>query len=246
VNMDASNKGKSFKEPSFVFTWIAPFCKNTYSSFFNCQVKILNLLTRAYNTDTVQKNKIGYIDSISAVYKRAKDHAKRLEWVSKSYALNANPTNRDIYDYGEAAYMAKNYQLADSMFRIYKDKFPDQVYGTMWIYKTAQAADTTFETAVQPALDYISFLKADTVKYKSTLVQVNGALAGYYANTKKDADSAIYYLQQILVYDPTNADATKYINILQKAKSKSSGSTGSKSDKETADKPKTGNGAGKK
>lgn len=207
----------------------------------------VNYLISAYNRDTVQKNKLTYVDSISAIYKRAKNYEKRLEWVGKSYAANPNPTNRDIYDYGEAAYMANNYKLADSMFRIYKDKFPDQIYGPMWVYKTAQAADTTFETAVQPALDYISFLKSDTVKYKSTLVQVNGALAGYYANTKKDSDSAIYYLQQILIYDPTNADATKYIDILQKAKSKSSGSgTGSKSDKETADKPKSGSGAGKK
>lgn len=194
-------------------------------------------LIKAYEADTVQKNKIIYIDSITTVYKRAKDYQKRLEWAAKGFNLNTNPSNRDIYDYGEAAYLAGNCTLADSMFRIYKDKFSDQVYGTMWVYKTAQLCDTTFASAVQPALDYIAFMKTDTVKYKSTLVQVNGVLAGYYANTKKDADSAIYYLQQVLVYDPANADAPKYIDILKKSQNKNSGN--GKTEKSPADKAKS-------
>jgi hypothetical protein len=73
---------------------------------------------------------------------------------------------------------------------------------------------------VQPSMDYLNFLKQDSTKYKTQLIQVNGTLAGYYANVKKDKDSAIYYLKQILVYDPTNPDAQKYIDILQKASEK--------------------------
>lgn len=196
-------------------------------------------LEKAYEADTVKAHKQSYIDSISATYKRAKNYAKRLEWVQKGYNMNPNPTNRDIYDYGEAAYFAQNCELADSLFKVYQEKFPDQIYGPLWQYKTAQACDTSMEKGliVAPALNYINFLKTDTVKYKSTLVQVNGVLAGYYANVKKDADSAIYYLQQVLVYDPTNPDAPKYIDILEKAKNKNSG-TG-KSDKSPADKSKS-------
>ncbi|QEC68997.1 hypothetical protein FRZ67_17405 [Panacibacter ginsenosidivorans] len=203
------------------------------------------LLQKAYETDTVRANKQMYVDSISAVYKRAKNYPKRLEWVAKSYAMSANPTNRDIYDYGEAAYFAQDCQLADSLFKLYQQKFPDQIYGPLWQYKTAQACDTSMTNGliVAPAINYINFLKTDTVKYKPTLVQVNGVLAGYYANTKKDVDSAIYYLQQILVYDPTNPDAAKYIDILQKSKQKKSGTA---NDKEPADKTKSKTGSGKK
>jgi len=177
---------------------------------------------RAYNADTVQKNKSVYIDSISNMFKRAKKYAERLEWVKKSYALQKEPSNRDIYDYGEAAYMAGDYKLADSVFTVYEQKFPDQIYGYLWRFKTAQAADTSMQSGiiVQPAMDYLNFLKKDSSKYTSQLVQVNGTLAGYYANVKKDKDSAIYYLQQILVYDPANPDAQKYIDILQKASEK--------------------------
>ena len=177
---------------------------------------------KAYNADTVQKNKSVYIDSISNMYKREKKYAERLEWVKKSYALQKEPTNRDMYDFGEASYMAGDYKLADSVFTLYEQKFPDQIYGYLWKFKTAQAADTSMESGiiVQPSMDYLNFLKQDSTKYKTQLIQVNGTLAGYYANVKKDKDSAIYYLKQILVYDPTNPDAQKYIDILQKASEK--------------------------
>jgi len=177
---------------------------------------------KAYDLDTVQKNKSVYIDSISNMYKRAGKYAERLEWVKKSYALQKEPTNRDMYDFGEAAYMAGDYKLADSVFTLYEQKFPDQIYGYLWKFKTAQAADTSMESGiiVQPSMDYLNFLKQDSTKYKTQLIQVNGTLAGYYANVKKDKDSAIYYLKQILVYDPANPDAQKYIDILQKASEK--------------------------
>jgi len=192
-------------------------------------------LQKAYELDTVQKNKPAYIDSIANIYKRQKKYAERLEWVKKSYALQKEPSNRDMYDFGEAAYFAADYKLADSVFILYEQKFPDQIYGPLWRFKVAQAADTSMETGmvVQPAMDYLNFLKKDSTKYKSQLIQVNGTLAGYYANVKKDKDSAIYYLQQILVYDPTNPDAQKYIDALKRSSEKQSG------DKSSGTKPKT-------
>ena len=60
---------------------------------------------------------------------------------------------------------------------------------------------------------------------------------------------AIYFLQQILIYDPTNPDAQKYIDALKKSKEKKSGSgsNGSKTEKDSADKTKgTGSTGGKK
>jgi len=193
-------------------------------------------LQKAYDMDTSQQHKSVYIDSISNIYKRAKKYQERLQWVQKAYALNPNPTNRDVYDLGEAAYFAGNYALSDSVFTVYEQKFPDQVYGPMWRFKVAQAADTSMEKGmiVQPANDYLNFLKQDTTKYKSSLIQVHGTLAGYYANVAKNKDSAIYHLEQILVYDPANPDAQKYIDLLKKP-----AATKQSTDKSPGTKPKT-------
>lgn len=193
-------------------------------------------LQKAYDMDTSTQHKAAYIDSISNMYKRAKKYQERLQWVQKAYALNPNPTNRDVYDLGEAAYFAGNYQLADSVFTVYEQKFPDQIYGPMWKFKVAQAQDTSMEKGmiVQPANDYLNFLKQDTTKYRASLIQVHGTLAGYYANVAKNKDSAIYHLEQILVYDPGNADAPKYIALLKKPASTNKQSA----EKSPASKPK--------
>lgn len=194
-------------------------------------------LQKAYDMDTAQQHRSVYVDSISNIYKRAKKYQERLQWVQKAYAMNANPSNRDVYDLGEAAYFAGNYPLADSVFTIYEQKFPDQIYGPMWKFKVAQAADTSMEKGmiVQPANDYLNFLKSDTTKYRSTLIQVHGTLAGYYANVAKNKDSAIYHLEQILVYDPSNPDAQKYIDLLKKPAPTKQSTT----EKSPAAKPKT-------
>jgi hypothetical protein len=62
---------------------------------------------------------------------------------------------------------------------------------------------------------------------------VHGVLAGYYANVAKNKDSAIYHLEQILVYDPANPDAQRYIDLLKKPATKQS------TEKSPAAKPKT-------
>ena len=68
--------------------------------------------------DTVQRINQS-ISTVSAIcYKRAKKYPERLEWVQKSLCASAEPTNRDMYDFGEAAYIAGNYKLADSVFTI--------------------------------------------------------------------------------------------------------------------------------
>jgi tetratricopeptide (TPR) repeat protein len=193
-------------------------------------------LQKAYDMDTSAQHKSAYIDSISNIYKRAKKYQERLQWVQKAYALKPEPSNRDVYDFGEAAYFAGNYELADSVFKVYEQKFPDQIYGPMWRFKVAQAADTSMEKGmiVEPAINYLNFLKQDTTKYRSSLIQVHGALAGYYANVAKNKDSAIYHLEQILVYDPSNADAPKYIALLKKPPA-----TKQSSEKSPGAKPKT-------
>src|SRR6266542_2838893 len=90
---------------------------------------------------------------------RAGKNQETLQWVQKDYALNPNPTNRDVYDYGEAEYFAGNYELADSVFKVYEQKFPDQIYGPMWRFKVAQAKDTSMQSGiiVQPANEYLTF-----------------------------------------------------------------------------------------
>jgi hypothetical protein len=85
--------------------------------------------------------------------------------------------------------------------------------------------DTTMEAgiAIPDCTRFIEIAESDKVKNKNTLITAYGYMAGYNANIKKDFPAAISYLDKIIAVDPTNADATKNKEILQKAMSKGGG-----------------------
>lgn len=184
-----------------------------------------SLFKLALLKDTVVKNKARYMDSIATMYKRANMPQERLVWVKKSYAANPNPTNRDIFDLGEAAFNADSLSLADSMFTMYKTKYPDQAFGYYWTVKVAQAADSTNAAAVAPINDYIKFLLKDSATNSQLIGYYHAILGGYYANTAQDIDSSLMEFEKAVQFDPTNPQYGQYLDMLRKAKEKSKSSS---------------------
>jgi len=175
-------------------------------------------LEKALANDTSKVNQGKYVDSIAAIYKKTGNYDKLITVLQKYFP--ANPTNRDIFDLADAAQKAKQFPLSDSMFTIYKTKYPDEPYGYIGLVKNAQAQDSTGEKAVQPINDYIGFLMKDTVKNAQTIGYYHALQAGYYANTAKDLDKAIEEFKLAKQYDPGNAQYQQYLDILEKAKNK--------------------------
>jgi hypothetical protein len=139
--------------------------------------------------------------------------------------LNPNPGKVDIYNAGFENFKATNYQRADSIFGIYKTKYPDEVYGHYWSFRSRSVIDSTMEggLAVPDCQRFIEVAESDKVKNKNTLITAYGYMAGYNANVKTDFPAAIGFLDKILEVDPANADATKNKEILQKAMGKQGG-----------------------
>ena len=190
-----------------------------YSKFPGLEDTAVNYLVKAMDADTVQKNKRKYIDSIAAVYKRANKPVERFAYIKKAYNPATDTSSRAMFDLTDAAIAAKD-PFADSAIMMYKAKHPDQVYPYTFAVKYAQATDTTGATAVGPINDYIAFLSNDTTKNAQTMAYYYALQGGYYANTAKKLDSAIYMFRQAVKYDPNQAQYQQYLSILQKAQDK--------------------------
>jgi predicted Zn-dependent protease len=176
-------------------------------------------LAKAYDLDTVAKSKEAYMDSISNILVRQKRYKENLVWVQKSYNLKKEPSNRNIYDLGYAAYLAgkedpQSYDLAIRQFTTYKTKYPTEPFGYMMLQRIAESQDSTFEKAVQPTNEYITFLSADTVKNKDMLISLHWKMGTYYANTKKDYDGAISEFEKVKSLDPGGATAQQADGVL--------------------------------
>ena len=157
---------------------------------------------------------------IALMYEQDKNYGEQALWLQKYYADNPGATNLDLFNCGIAYYYAEEYGLADSVFSVYTEKYPDQKYGYYWRAKSNAAIDTAMEQglAIPHYLKAIEIAEKDTAgdANQKILVESYGYIASFKANHDKDYDSSIEYFEKILRLQPDNEDAKKYIAVLQK------------------------------
>jgi tetratricopeptide (TPR) repeat protein len=173
--------------------------------------------------------KLGYVQKITALYKEQKNYAQQAAWTGEQYKLNKAFNNVDLFNWGVAYYNAKDYPMADSVFGIYATKYPDQTFGYYWRARCNAAIDTAMETgiAIPHYEDMIEVALKDTANAnnKKWLIQAYGYIAAYRVNTEKKYDDALVLYDKILALDPSNDDAEKYKEILEKMKASQPDST---------------------
>ena len=161
---------------------------------------------------------VSYMINVADLQKQLGNSNREAEWRGKIYKLKESPTNLDIYKWGMALYLGKNYLKADSVFAIYEEKYPDQVHGYLWRARSNALIDTNMEKglAVPHYLGLVNIISKDTAKNKQLLVSTFEYLGAYEANTTKDYTASLGYYDKVLELDPENNDAIKYSAILKK------------------------------
>lgn len=191
-------------------------------------------LLQAVAMDTVVENKTKYLNKAAALAKAKGDRNQEAILLGTAYRMDPNPSQRDLYNYGFAHYQAKNYDSTLAIFGMYKQKYPNEIFGYLWSARAAKDKDTTMELGIAAA-EYAQLLenakRIDSVKYKAQVMESLFFLAGYQNNVKKDKDSAVYYLSKVLEIDPANPTAKQYIDVLSKPRT------------QPATKPRTGGNA---
>jgi TolA-binding protein len=174
---------------------------------------------KAIASDTSEKGKVNVARKAVGIFKKAGDQAKVAEWAIEAVRVAAVPSKVDIYNAGFENFKAGQFLRADSLFDMYKTRYPNEVYGHYWCFRSLSVVDSTMEQglAIEDATKFIEVAEADKVKNKATLITAYGYMAGYQANIKKDFASAIQFLDRIIAIDPANADAVKNREILQAA-----------------------------
>jgi tetratricopeptide (TPR) repeat protein len=172
----------------------------------------------ALASDPKQKNK--YYQTLAKLAKSANDNIAEAKWLGNYYLSDPAATNITLFNWGIAAYKAKDYHQADSAFRLYTTKYPKQGFGYYWRARSNAAKDSAMELglAVEHYQKLISVINKDsmTANDKKWIGEAYGYLATYETNTKKDYAEAVTYFERLLEYDPENEQAKKYIDILEK------------------------------
>lgn len=174
---------------------------------------------KAIALDTLMKNKVEYATAASNMYKKINNRAKSAAWLTKILNIDTGYGKLELFYAGWENFYGEQYQTADSVFGLYKSKYPDDMQGYYGGFRTRWAIDSTMEQGlpVEDALKFAEIAGQDSVKNKSALMLAYGYLAGYNANQLKDYAKAIFFLDKMLGLDPTNVDAKNNRDIMQKA-----------------------------
>jgi tetratricopeptide (TPR) repeat protein len=186
---------------------------------------------KAGNMEKDSLKRFGEDKKLAELYKKLKDYHNQALWLGKYYRGNDRATNLDLFNWGLAHYMAGEYPMAESVFGMYETKYPDQDFGYYWCARSAVAIDTAMTTgiAIPHYLKFIDIAIKDSTNKtaRKHLIEAYGYIAAYKANTQKDYAGAIDYFGKLLVLDPGNTDAGRYVNILKKTLAKMGAKTGS-------------------
>lgn len=168
--------------------------------------------------ETDANEKLENMIILADIEKEFKNYQKEAHWRGEIFKIKPGATNLDIYKWGTALYSAANYAGADSVFSIYEEKYPAQVYGYLWRAKSNALIDTamTLGLAVSHYQKLIEVAGTDSLKNKAILLNAYGYLGAYEANIKKDYQTSLEYFNKILALDPANEDALKFTATLKK------------------------------
>lgn len=178
-------------------------------------------LTKAVERAEEETNLYPVYRKLAHLAEARKDFAAEAKWMGKYFTDNDKATNVDLFKWALAHYRAEEYPQAAEVFTKYTDKYPDQPYGFYWLARSYAAQDSEMEEglAVPHYHKLIEVLQQDASNpnYKNWMVEAYGFLAAYQANQQKNYTEAINYFQKVLELDPSNDEARKYIDILEKA-----------------------------
>ena len=168
---------------------------------------------KAVMLDTVPANKLDYVKSTAASLAANQKFADAGRWYSKILTLKPDYGKGDLYYAGYNDYRGGLYKEADSIFGIYIQKYPNDIFGYFLRARANEGIDTSGELGLAKPY-YESVIKiadttADKESIKDKLIPALRYMVAYYYNIKKDKATAVTFNDKILAIDPADATALK-------------------------------------
>lgn len=193
---------------------------NFYSNIPGKEDSAFVFLEKAVAMEKDEAAKFAYYKKMADLVQTNKNYAQQAKWLGQYYTNNSKATNVDLFNWGLAHFRSSDYQMADSVFGLYVVKYPEQGFGYYWQARSKAAFDKEMKDGLaipvyQKLIEVIGDNTADATN-KKWLIEAYGYLAAYETNTQKDYAEAVDYFEKLLEVDPENADAKKYITVLEK------------------------------
>jgi tetratricopeptide (TPR) repeat protein len=181
---------------------------------------------KAVALDTIAANKLDYVKSTAESLAAAKRYAAAGQWYTKILTLKPNYGKADLYYAGYNDFLGNNYKGADSVFGLYMQKYPEDIFGANMRAHAAEGLDSTgINGLAKPYYEKVIAIAdttADKDKVKANQITAYRYMLAYAYNVKHDKATAIEWNSKILALDPTDAQALQNDKALRAQPAKSS------------------------
>lgn len=189
---------------------------------------------KAIQLDTVLAKKLEYVTDIAKSLYDAGRFVEAGKWYGKILTMNPNFNQGDLFWAGYSDYRGGEYKLADSVFTVYQQKYPEDLYGWYLGARSKEGMDPDGTAGLAKGNYEQIILLADSIPNKDSikdkLIPAYRYMVAYYYNILKDTKNAVKYNDLILVVDPTDATALKTKDAFDAVlKQMNGGSSGNKS-----------------
>lgn len=166
---------------------------------------------KAIALDSVDANKLEYVNAIATGFIEAKNYNEAAKWYTRLLNVKKDYGKIDLYYAGYNYYRGGNYPASDSIFKLYQEKYPTDIFGWFMGARSKEGIDTSGEQGLA-LKDYEQVLAiADTAvdkeKVKSNQIVANRYMLAYNYNIKKDVEAAKAANDKILELDPADEQA---------------------------------------
>jgi tetratricopeptide (TPR) repeat protein len=168
-------------------------------------------IDKAIALDSLEADKVDDVTSIAQSFAASGNYLQAGNWYRRILTVKKNYGKLDLYNAGYNFYRGGNYSTSDSIFNIYTQKYPDEVFGWYMRARASEGLDSTGVNGLaKPYYDRVITLTdtaVDKEKVKSQLITAYKYMVAYNYNVKNDRTTALQYTDKILALDPADANA---------------------------------------
>lgn len=183
----------------------------TLLKFPGSEAQASTYIEKAIALDSLEADKIDDITSIAQSYLASKNYLEAGNWYRRVLNVKQNFGKVDLYNAGYNFYKGGDYKTADSIFNVYAEKYPTDVFGWYMRARASEGLDSTGVNGLaKPYYDKVIQLTdtaVDKEKVKAQLISAYKYMVAYNYNVKSDRTTALQYTDKILALDPTDATA---------------------------------------
>ena len=167
-------------------------------------------IEKAVELDSTEAGKVALLKSVATSYEAQKLYKNSADWYSKIITIKKAPSKVDLYNAGYNYSKGMEYQQSIDIFNIYIQKFPDESFGYYLNAKNEIKLDS-LDASNRGLTNYLKIVNmTDQIKdkpgEKDRIKNSLRYLIEFYANVRRNKDSAIYFTDRGINLDPADSD----------------------------------------